>query len=227
MNVDNIHNYYYQEFKLTPPNSYSNIELTPEQEFLVVDNFRFVVMKNDTCIADSLRNNEIFEKFLISIVSEIIPRNKNIMDIGSNIGLYSIILSKIINKENYIYAFEPQPKIFDCLEKNIVSNNSNNVIPYRIGLSEKNTTLLTNASYESKRGDDLHLDNIGFIKIDTKGNELSVLNGLKETIEKNMPIIRIEIQSHDNDCDQKINFFYSINYRKIYKITHCDYLVLP
>jgi len=77
------------------------------------------------------------------------------------------------------------------------------------------------------KGDGLNLDNIGFIKIDVEGHELSVLKGLKNTITNNMPIIFIEIQNFDNNPDEKIRFLYELNYKRIYKLTHCDYLVLP
>lgn len=247
--VSNIHHHYYSEFKFIAPNQFGNVNLTIEQEMVDTEEYKFVVMKNDTCIADSLRSNKLFEKFLLAILSEIVPKNKNMLDIGSNIGIWSIIFSKIINTENNIYAFEPQEKIFDCLHKNIILNNCKNIIPYNFGLSNKNDTFFMDASYdlldnfgafritddssksilsiECKIGDELSLDNIGFIKIDVEGHELNVLYGLKDTIQRNMPIIIIEIHSSDSDNDEKLKFFYNLHYKTIYKLSHCDYLVLP
>jgi hypothetical protein len=92
---------------------------------------------------------------------------------------------------------------------------------------------ITNDIHESKlkinckNGDELKLENIGFIKIDVEGHELSVLKGLQNTIKQNMPVIFIEIQPYDDSPDEKIQFLYELNYKKIYKVSHCDYLVLP
>ena len=55
-------------------------------------------MKTYTCIAYSLRSYELFEKLLLASISEIIPKNKNILNIGANIDILRIVFSKIIKK---------------------------------------------------------------------------------------------------------------------------------
>ena len=87
----------------------------------------------------------------------------------------------------------------------------------------KNTSLQINC----KVGDSLNLDNIGFIKIDVEGHEYEVLTGLSLLIQKNKPFIFIEIHSAEKTCNQTINLLYKFGYKKILKLSHCDYFVLP
>lgn len=42
--------------------------------------------------------------------------------------------------------------------------------------------------------DNISINNIGFIKIDVEGHELEVINGARETLIKNKPILLIEIE---------------------------------
>ena len=58
---------------------------------------------------------------------------QNILDMGANIGIWSILLSKKFEKSN-IYAFEPIKKTYDLLQKNIDLNNVKNVKIYNYGI---------------------------------------------------------------------------------------------
>ena len=59
-------------------------------------------------------------------------KSEIILDIGANTGIYSI-LSKVHNFDSNVYAFEPQPNIFEILKKNAQINNFDiTCIPYAI-----------------------------------------------------------------------------------------------
>jgi Methyltransferase FkbM domain len=45
-----------------------------------------------------------------------------------------------------------------------------------------------------KRLDDLHLDDIGLVKIDVEGHELAVLRGAADTLRRNRPTIVVEAE---------------------------------
>jgi hypothetical protein len=54
--------------------------------------------------------------------------------------------------------------------------------------------------------DSLNLDNIGFIKIDVENNELQVLQGAIQTLERsNYPKILFEMNETNNDLIQFLN----------------------
>ncbi|MBU7585190.1 MAG: FkbM family methyltransferase [Nostoc sp. TH1S01] len=59
-----------------------------------------------------------------------------VFDVGANIGLFSLWVYKLCNKNVNIYAFEPVPQIFHILEQNLKILNTEKIkaIPY--GLSQ-------------------------------------------------------------------------------------------
>jgi hypothetical protein len=79
---------------------------------------------------------------------------------------------------------------------------------------------------ECKIGDELQLNNIGFIKIDVEGFEYKVLQGLEKTILENKPVLFIEI--HKTDINNKLTLaqIHKFGYKKVIKLTHCDYLFM-
>ena len=240
--IDKLHHELYAIYKFKSPTPHT-ITINNKQELITTENFNFCTLQNDTCISDSLRQNILFEKFLMALLSKIINPHKNMLDVGANIGVWSIVFSTFM--KGNIYAFEPQEEIFNCLINNIKINQCKNVIPYNLALSNTNSTYLMNASYDNPNnfgafkicsdgkllinaviGDELNLLNIGFIKIDVEGHELKALMGLSKIIQTNKPIILIEIHISQEDCNNTFNYIIDLGYKYVLKITHCDYLFL-
>ena len=150
--------------------------------------------------------------------------NSTVVDIGANVGLYSLYAAK---KNHKVYAFEPESLNFSCLNLNIFDNNLNDKVlafPIAIENEEKVSKLnLSSMHYGSsgntfarsisdsglefepiyKQGSvsssldaiskklDFNPDNI---KIDVDGNELMVINGMREVLSsKKLKSICIEL----------------------------------
>jgi hypothetical protein len=60
-----------------------------------------------------------------------------VMDVGANLGLYSLLISRAVGPSGKVYAFEPVPEIFARLKEHIALNNATNVIPVPIALSDE------------------------------------------------------------------------------------------
>lgn len=144
------------------------------------------------------------------IVKNEIKPGDIVIDVGANIGYYTLIFAKLVGKTGKVIAFEPEPKNFEILKKNIEINNYDNVIAEQKIVSDKCGKMKLYLSdsgivghrikqienlekcieVESIILDDymkkLNLDGkINFIKIDVEGAEHVVLKGSKKILEKN------------------------------------------
>jgi len=63
----------------------------------------------------------------------------NILDIGANVGYFSLYISKRFPKAN-IFSFEPFTETFDRLTENVNLNNTTNVKAYQLAVSDFNGT---------------------------------------------------------------------------------------
>ena len=182
---------------------------------------------------------EANESCLIDILSS---EAKQIIDIGANIGYYTIKFAKKYPK-SIIHAFEPMNTSYSFLKKNILENNvETNTYCYNVALSEScgeidffvPPTNGTNASIINVSGDinskkvitkTLTLDhwckdqNVipDFIKCDVEGAELLVFKGGKETLKVNKPIIFTELlrkwsKPYGYHPNDMINYFKELGY---------------
>mgnify|MGYP001265451243 CR=1 FL=1 len=120
------------------------------------------------------------------------------LDIGSNIGQWTRPLTKRFQS---VVCFEPNPNFRECFSKNIKENN---VVLWPVGLSDKkhkarqdfNSTVLRNedGDINCRTLDSFGMTNVDFVKIDVDGFEIPLLNGAKETLTQNNPVINIEMK---------------------------------
>ncbi len=83
-----------------------------------------------------------FEKRELALYQVLIKQGDVIIDAGANIGLYSILGSRIVGEKGKVYSFEPSGANFDILKKNIQLNKCNNIVPVNMGLGDKTGEIL-------------------------------------------------------------------------------------
>jgi len=68
---------------------------------------------------DSLRLsiNGIYEEFETQMLKKIINKEETVVDIGANIGYYTLIFAKLVGDKGKVFAFEPEPNNFELLKK--------------------------------------------------------------------------------------------------------------
>ena len=158
-----------------------------------------------------------------SFVEEYLSEGDTYIDIGANIGYLSLIAARKVGKTGKVISIEPHPKIYSFLNKNIKLNNFNNTETYNIAIGNEEGVLKFSDSksdeqnFITKEGtievrikklDDVFLGNqVDFLKIDTEGYELFVLNGAKDTLLKTKLVF---LESYQKQFDR-----YSYNLKDI------------
>jgi FkbM family methyltransferase len=62
-----------------------------------------------------------------------------VLDIGAQVGIFSVFASKFA-KEGKIFSFEPVPENFEGLKENIRINDSKNITPLQVAISDRKGT---------------------------------------------------------------------------------------
>jgi FkbM family methyltransferase len=175
---------------------------------------------------------------------------KVIFDIGGNIGITSVYLAKLF-PNSLIYTFEPMPENFEILQKNI--SQYKNIRAFNYGLGSKNGSFKVYLSsdpenyggisfYPDAHGNqeksyiscevknvneiinDLEVESIDLIKIDTEGAEYDILSTLKVDILRGTSWITGEL--HGNRDFELLDYLDSLGFAISLKKQICNRLFM-
>lgn len=177
----------------------------------------------------------LWERGVTNIFKKYIRKNDIVIDVGANIGYYTLLSAKIVGDNGRVYAFEPSQKVYKKLKYNISLNNFKNIITECLGVSDKENKerLCLQSSYkiheeskiENTEIDMITLDSyikrkkinkVDFIKIDTDGFDFAILKGAINTIKKFRPTIIVETDLNEEDSEDFLDFLFSLKNYEIY-----------
>jgi FkbM family methyltransferase len=218
----------YSKLSKHHPNAYENI--TDKEVIASLDKNEFKLLDykyglvcaykedNDSLIK-ILENTKIYQEHVNNIAYNFAKTNSLILDIGSNIGVFTLSFAKLF-PTCQIWSFEMMPNTYYYLEKTCQINKLNNVVLKNIGLMDKTgeynvrykkiksgQTYVTNieednTNFEKAKCttlDSFNLTNISFIKMDIQGAEYNALLGAKQTLINNECVILAEFSNNDID----------------------------
>lgn len=159
-----------------------------------------------------------------------IKQNSTIIDAGAQIGMYSVLFSKLASAGK-VYCFEPTDTI-ELLINNLNFNNCKNVEPHQIALSNKDGEYVdviykqwSQNKVDHKKFNFSTLDTfiknkniiVDLIKIDVDSYDYEVLLGCKQTLIEQSPIVVVELnyalKKRGFEPKDAIQFMNSINYK--------------
>lgn len=178
-----------------------------------------------------------FEEMLLML--HYLTENENFIDVGANVGVYTVLASGLNNSKSY--SFEPIPSTFNSLKRNVIFNNLlDKVTLFNNGVGHKKDQLFFTNNLdavnhiiqdETLNSEKVQIDTLDnflgenpahFLKIDVEGFEENVLKGATKTLKNPaLKIILIETNgltsnydSSDNNINQILieNGFITCNY---------------
>ncbi len=149
-------------------------------------------------------------------VRRFVEPGDTIIDIGANLGYYTVLFAEWVGAEGRVYSVEPVPLFRDILRRNARSFSQVEVVPYALG-SEPATVQMgvpesaapyrhgmtrivssdEEASFEAEVrppealfGD---LPRLDYVKCDVEGHEGAVLPAMTELLREHRPVVQVEV----------------------------------
>jgi len=139
------------------------------------------------------------------LASRILRAGDVFVDVGANWGYFTLAASHWVGPSGRVFAFEPEPRLFDLLRTNVALNSLDYVEPYRLAVADRRRSLpftafaaasdnwgQSRAAAPDARADfeadavalddvldDRGIEQVQLTKIDVEGGEVAVLAGMR------------------------------------------------
>ena len=170
--------------------------------------FRMILDEPDSL---KLSVSREFEPGETRFFKETLRPGQVVLDVGANIGYFTLLFAQQVGPHGHVYALEPEPRNFELLQRNIALNGFSNVTAMRRAAWHEPSTLMlylneenrgdhrAYPSEESRIGvsidagplDDLLADlprPIDVVKIDIQGAEYNAVRGMRELLTRNRDV---------------------------------------
>jgi FkbM family methyltransferase len=219
---DHVHSMLFSYAQELENTDIESIEITAREVLMTSrrDGIRIAVDPQDHRTAPiEILNFGQYEPEETLVIRRIAVRMDTMLDIGANIGWYSLLASKT-NPNAAIHSFEPIPSTYSRLIQNVSLNRCTGVRCHNFGFSSKPGSFPfyfypqggVNASMRNlaQRDDTTLIDcelrtldsvldwlppqaHVDFLKCDVEGNELFVLQGGVELLSQHKPVLLCEL----------------------------------
>jgi FkbM family methyltransferase len=201
-----------------PPPAARRLDVAPPFTLVESRHGWMLVNRNDVYLGQAiLRYGECCELEVVALVHLLSLRPGLVVEIGANIGTHSVPIAKALAAQRrQMIVIEPQPFIFNNLCANLALNGLANVRALPFACGERDTTVhfappdysaggnfggvsmdfasvAGGTAVPCRRLDDLVGEQeVGLMKVDVEGFELSALRGAEATIDRSRPILYVE-----------------------------------
>lgn len=178
----------------------------------------YVNLEDDSCMPLFFVGG-VYEPSTTILIERLIRPGMVVVDVGANIGYFSLLAAHKVGSQGKVYAFEPHPDNYALLVKNIQANNYTNIVALQKAVSNTSGTLRlfgssTNHGRHSIASSNvLNLANeaevegitldeyvqqvvksqqIDLLKIDVEGAEQMVIEGGRKILEAAAPTVLME-----------------------------------
>jgi FkbM family methyltransferase len=156
-----------------------------------------------------------YESETSRLIQRLLRPGDTMIDVGANIGYFTILGSRAVGVRGRVVAFEPMPHVRERLDRNIALNRLTNVVVRSEALSDSSGP----STFFAGPTDDTGLaslrpltgsmqvdvmrakldglwdpaDRVALVKIDVEGAEMAAVRGMSECLKRDAPHVILEV----------------------------------
>jgi FkbM family methyltransferase len=191
---------------------YEQKRVNRQRVLVDIKKFKIYAMKSDAEVGRGIIQSQAYEPHVTNILTEILNSGDVFLDLGANIGYFSLLAATIVQVSGKVISFEPNTQNLQLFYASILENKLKNIIVYPFAVSDSarimkltsfgsngfleipqssfaNTQFLQSVTVDELLQNEERFD---VVKMDIEGYEPLALRGMDKIIKKHKPIILTE-----------------------------------
>jgi FkbM family methyltransferase len=170
----------------------------------------------------------VWEPDLTRYVAKCLTPGDAFVDVGANVGYYSLLASKLVGDSGKVIAIEALPSTFDTLQGNLTRNRASNVRAVNVAASDSAEAVSIFTGPKFNIGETTVVERPGFtrvgsveaaplsaildprearsarlIKVDVEGAELTVIRGMDSLFDSCRSDLEVIVEIHPRELAQQ------------------------
>lgn len=143
-----------------------------------------------------------YEEDLSSKIKDLIDPSKDAIDIGANIGFFTVLIANIIHEKSKVLSIEASKNMFSALKENVSINNLNDKVILHYGAASfeegeiKINVIEGKEEYSSIK--DINHPNVSEEKFTSELVECTTVDFLVEKFDLNPSILKIDVEGAED-----------------------------
>jgi len=184
-------------------------------QYVELEGFELALDTADVAVSNDMIVRSTYETHLTAFMKDHVQPGMTVVDVGANVGYFSMLCSAIVGEEGRVLAFEPNTENARLFLLSVFKNKTSNIELHPIALAPhrgkavftphqgSNGGLITSDLEQAvmnpncqivptARLDDMVEGRVDFIKLDVEGAEGLVMAGAQRILENYRPIVTSE-----------------------------------
>ena len=176
-----------------------------------------------------------YEPEITALIQSTLKGGETVMDVGANIGYFTLLMARQVGPKGRVIAFEPLPTVFELLRENLRLNNllwahaeckavtdhdgetrmqseSGNPLSFTACVAEEGDFVVATVSMD-RYVEAASLTRLDLIKIDVEGAEDAVIRGMTKSLQRFRPVVLVEIHANDGQKSEALERLEGAGYR--------------
>lgn len=196
-----------------------------------------IFLPQDTFVGRSLACYGQYSEREAEAFRRLLKPGMTALDVGANIGYFTVTMAKLVGAQGRVYAFEPQRLLHRLLCANLAINGCANAVCCLAAVGRASgVATMARPNYQESANfggvemgggeietevvaiDDLGLAACDFLKVDVEGMEKQVLEGAVRTIARFQPLLWVE-NDRIASARELVEFIESLGYEAYWQVT--------
>ena len=167
----------------------------------------------DAWISDPIRQGHVLEPFVLAVLRELVRPGDTLLDVGANIGWFTVIGSRLVGAGGRVIAVEPEAANAALVRENVRRNGCGNVVLHEVAAGAGEATARLYRSGDNSGDHRMAIDSdraawvdvavrpldalvegqVDVVKMDTQGSEVAALRGMADLLARN-PRMRMVLE---------------------------------